>query len=348
MIDSFYTPDKIAAYMAKQVTLKAPKSVADFAAGDGILLTHAVDRWNPIRVYATDIDDQTVRKLRREHTDWSVSKCDFLSSRSRACSNVLGSAVERVDLILLNPPYSCRGARSFKVAMGDVSVKCSKALAFVLLATRYLAEDGQIVAILPQSSFNSEKDDAAWRFIEGRFTVRRGSTAGRGVFDNCFARCTVVRLSPRKRGKPKRIISSVPPAKVKVRLVRGSVPLHLFTGDDYTLVHSTDLVGGMVELNGHVASKDRPWLSGPSILFPRVGQPRIDKVAIFRQRKRVVLSDCVIGLQCKCVSDVNWLYDKIIRNGKGYMTLYSGTCARYTTVQRVVDFLASLGCEVEH
>ena len=152
-------------------------------------------------------------------------------------------------------------------------------------------------------------------------------------------------MTRRKREKVRRREPRKPSVKLKVRLVRGSVPLHLDTGRECTLVHSTDLWNSGVILNGHVGSKARPSVIGPSVLFPRVGKPRIDKVALYTRNQRVVLSDCVIGLQCNTVSDAKWLYGIIVENESHYKKLYGGTCAQYTTVRRVVEFLSQFGCD---
>ncbi|WP_339731024.1 methyltransferase [uncultured Gimesia sp.] len=347
MNDSFYTPDDIAAYMIGQSTLDSPKSVADFAAGDGILLSHATRRWNNIQVYATDIDEKAVRKLKRKNSGWTISKCDFLSLRSRIQSHVVKAIAQRIDLIALNPPYSCRGGRKYEVVVDGNTIACSKALAFVLISSNYLSSDGQIVAILPQSSFASEKDKQAWELLNEKFVIRKGTTVGRGVFSGCFARCMIVRMSPRKREKSIKTVPARPQVRTRVKLIRGSVPLHIDSGNDRTLVHSTDLINSKVVLNGHVGSKHRPSVIGPSVLLPRVGQPRIEKVALYKRRKRVVLSDCVIGLQCKTLSEASWLHNRIIENGDLYIKQYSGTCAMYTTMKRLIEFLSCLGCEVE-
>ena len=141
--------------MAGQVSLSAPKIIADFAAGDGALLTAACAVWPKAKAFALDIDNLALRRLRYRNPSWSIGRCDFLSEDSRGKSIPLQAVKGNTDVILLNPPFSCRGASRFKLKLNGRELCCSKAMAFVLLATEYLAVDGQIVAILPESTFLS-------------------------------------------------------------------------------------------------------------------------------------------------------------------------------------------------
>ena len=332
--------------MVNQCSLPHPKRLADFAAGDGALLRQALSRWPKAEIVASEIDTNSVRRLRREFPTWNVTLCDFLSPTRRARSPLLNSNVGMVDCILLNPPYSYRGGTRFAVSFLDKEIYCSRAMSFVLTAIQYLSPKGQLIAVLPAGSLESEKDAIAWRMLENRFTIRRCSSVPRGAFEGCFAKCTVVELAPRKRSRSSKKHPAAKPPFIRVALVRGSVPMHQETGTERVLVHTTDLVNSRVELNGHVASCSRPSIIGPSILFPRVGNPSISKVAVYKRNQRIVLSDCVIGVQCESTNDAMKLLTRITTNKDVYKNLYTGTCARYTTISRVRQFLVSLGCRI--
>lgn len=345
MNDSFYTPQHIAEHLIGLSSLESVHVIADFAAGDGALLDEATKRWPSKSVVATDISVSAVRQLRLRHPAWQVSKCDFLNSRSRDRSSALKALARTADLIVLNPPYSCRGASKCDVEVAGELLRCSRALAFVITATQYLHSDGELVAILPQSCFTSHKDRDAWAYLHERYKINTGFAAGRGEFPGCFARCNGVCLSPRSRTKKVRGRSrSTAPPTVSVKLVRGCVPLYKDAGTGRTLVHSTDLVRSKVVLNGHVAGKDKRAIIGPCVLIPRVGKPNIGKVALYLRNKRVALSDCVIGLQCDTRDEAEWLHAAILQHGDDFLMTYSGTCAPYTTVERLTTFLEGIGC----
>ncbi len=137
--------------------------------------------------------------------------------------------------------------------------------------------------------------------------------------------------------------ASLPRVAVSVVVVRGTAQLHSEQGGDRTLVHSTDLHEFAVSLNGRVAGKYRPSVVGPAVLIPRVGAPRIEKVAVFEKRKRIALSDCVIGLQCQTLDDALWIKQELVKRKREFLGIYSGTCAKYTTIARLVSLLSLSG-----
>src|SRR5262249_49003723 len=131
-----------------------------------------------------------------------------------------------------------------------------------------------------------------------------------------------------------------------VALVRGTVQMHDRANGPRTLVHSTDLIQNSVVLNGHVAPDHRPSVVGPAVLVPRVGQPSKEKICTYLRRKRVALSDCVIGLQCRTTEDALSVQNRLVSKWRKVVKVYSGTCAQYTTLGRIERLLRDLGCFV--
>ena len=110
MIDAFYTPSHLAELMVSHVQYHEPKVIADFAAGDGELLLTAHRRWPHASIIATDLDKRSIRIIRHRNPVWSVGCCDFLNERSRIRCSPLRDMIGTVSLVLLNPPFSYRGA----------------------------------------------------------------------------------------------------------------------------------------------------------------------------------------------------------------------------------------------
>ncbi len=138
MNDPFYTPDRIAEYVIRQVSIRRPDVVADFAAGDGALLRSASRAWPSSKILAIDIDSAAVRKLRYNYPSWLVGKCDFLQERSRKRCHLLNDCAQLADLVLLNPPFSCRGGSTIKLSVQG-SLCLQQSYAFVLQASQYLS-----------------------------------------------------------------------------------------------------------------------------------------------------------------------------------------------------------------
>src|SRR5438132_14120051 len=89
--------------------------LADFAAGYGELLKVGESRWHGVKCIATDINRSVISKLRREESRWLSGNCDFLNPNSRKHCRVLSNALGKVSVVLLNPPFSCRGACHYEV-----------------------------------------------------------------------------------------------------------------------------------------------------------------------------------------------------------------------------------------
>ena len=345
MIDAFYTPEHLASAMLRMVA-STPKTVADFAAGDGALLCAAAKTWPDARIVASDCSEKAIRRMRGLGVGWQVTKVDFLSASSLKRSRVLTDSIGNIDLVLLNPPFSCRGGTKFVSEFQGVQCTSGLALKFVVVATQFLSKQGEIVAMLPESVLDSQKDRRTMDRLKEIFVVRVGTKAKRGEFENCHVKCVAVSFSRRRKRRATSRRKRRASTKINATLVRGTVPLHLKTGSARTLVHSTDLIDYRVVLNGHVGGANRPSIIGPSVLVHRVGKPKAEKIAIYKRRKRVVLSDCVIGIQCNSQEDACWLHEKMCARSRELLNMYKGTCAPYITLQKLRRYLESIGCSV--
>ncbi len=106
-MDTFYTPESVAERLVTAIDHPDPELIADFTAGSGSLLSVAQARWPAARIVATEINSGVVRQIKECHPDWLTGKCDFLSSRSRGSCTALRGIAGTVDVVLLNPPFSC-------------------------------------------------------------------------------------------------------------------------------------------------------------------------------------------------------------------------------------------------
>ncbi|TWT41375.1 methyltransferase [Botrimarina hoheduenensis] len=349
--DAFYTPSWLAEAVVAFSSKNRARIVADFAAGDGALLRAAELRWRTAEIVAADLCDTAVRRIRKTHENWSCTKCDFLDASSRARSRTLPSLLGEVDQILLNPPFSCRGGTSFLTNTRHGAFKCGQALAFVITALEYLKPGGELTAVLPSNALNSQKDRQAVRYLRHFYSLTCDYAASSSHFKGCRVKYVLVSLSPRmqvkKSNKVEPDVSRSSGKQVRVQVVRGTSQMHDLPEAGRTLVHTTDMRDHRVELNGHCGHPWRPSVIGPAILLPRVGAPTLDKACLYLRRKRVALSDCVIGLQCRSTSDAKCILAAFNRHREKFTTMFSGTCAPYLTVARLKSVLQELGCLVD-
>jgi predicted RNA methylase len=350
--DQFYTPSSVARRLVSFLRSDTETCVADFAAGDGELLRAATAKWPEARYLATDIDPMCVAQLKQQHPSWEIGRCDFLNERSRASSKLLRETIRAVSLVLLNPPFSCRGNRAETVVSEDKTFRCSTSMAFVLNSLQYLAPNGRLVAVLPASSLSSQKDGAVWAHLRAEYSVRNVAGFGLRTFPSCAARTVIVRLQRQhsRKGLSRNDTVFRQTVQMNSTIVRGAVPMHSarngLAGPEYSLVHTTDLQGEQISKTDHSIRVCRRFALGPSVLIARVGRPSNEKCVVYLARTRLVLSDCVYAIGCETSDEARKLHAVIHANWDSFANLYSGTCAPYLTVSALHAALLQLGVNV--
>lgn len=362
-IEPYYTPLDVAEAVLEASGIRSPARIADFAAGCGHLLVAAEARWPRAELVATDISRSAVVALQRNHLNWRVGRCDFLSGRSRAASSILRSCHAGLDLVVLNPPFSSRGGTRHTARFEGIDVRCSRPMAFVLVASQYLHRSGSLVIFMPGGSRPSERDRSAWALLEKWFCVEVILTLGRGAFKSANHSTAVYKLTSRPAKIPLSPSAGAPPARSvppgarpaggqlpRVLLVRGVYPLHKLHASENgnaRLLHTTGLRGGVAHPMERRAWHPTRHIRGPAVLVPRVGTPVPEKVCLYLETETVVLSDCVIGLVVQSTSDARAIQSFLRSRFDTVASLYAGTGARFVTLARLRDFLLRHGAEVD-
>ena len=349
--DVLYTPTKLAAQMAGACSA-SPTAVADFASGDGGLLRMASERWPGAKLLATDISRAALSALQISLPGAESGRCDFLSARSRSKSRVLADWAGKIDLALLNPPFSCRGGTRTRVLTEFFDATCSTAMAFILHAFEYLSSDGEILAILPAGSISSEKDHQAWEQLRRHANVEVLSQQDRGTFDRCFPTTKLVHI---RRGAVRpplpgncavRVIETQAPLRAPVVIYRGKVQMHYVPKGRTPLAHSTDLKGFRLVLNGHRTKAGLSAVHGPFVAICRVGKPDREKIALHFAESEIAISDCIVVLACESKPHAEAVHSAILEHWTELASLYDGTGAKYITVAKIAGFVRQLGFAV--
>lgn len=350
-MDRFYTSRSLADRLVASCKLKSPLHVADFASGDGALLKAAVRKWPKIDVTAVDLDKSALQRLLACLPASSCYRSDFLklgtSGSARGCRL---PANKKYDLVLLNPPFSCRGNVSVPTSIDGKDFRTSKAMAFVGRALCRLSAEGELLAIMPSSCLSSQKDRAFRQELCKSWNLEVVEKAKSREFDGCAVTIAVIRLTRRSEKLEEDVRSSLErPAKScgVVTVIRGTMAVSSATRfpGPVPFVHSTELANGKVKRSGLTVALSSRVVSGPAVLLARVGRPRADKVAFKTSRQRVVLSDCVIALAADNFLSTRQLYVDIQEKWSDLELRYGGTCAPYITVDAVCEFLRHLGYE---
>ena len=263
------------------------------------------------------------------------------------------SLTPTVDVILLNPPFSCRGGTLHHVEAFDERVRASTALAFVLLSLERLSVNGEAAIVVPDGVLNREKDEAARRVLEDRFVVRTVRQLRRREFVGCVATARVIHVRRRKsRRNSAKQNSNQTNGSAELLMVRGTIQMHRVSAlrdrNGSPLVHSTNLREGMVAVNGvRVKANTERRLCSPSVVVPRVGIPQRTKICVYEDDADLVMSDCVISTECSTPDIARMVQRTILDHWDEFSEMYSGTCARYLTLRSYQGFLRRRGFSVE-
>jgi hypothetical protein len=343
--DAHYTPPELATTLVKAVRQLRPTVIADLAAGEGQLLAEAEKVWPDATVLAADIDPAAVRQLARRHDQWVVRRCDIRDGRAR--DRQLRKYKGRVSLLLLNPPFSCRGGTTYEAGIGARVVPASAALSFLLVASTFLSRTGSIAALMPTGSLHSRKDALGWATLRRRFNIATVETFPRGAFPGTAASVSLVVLRPgtnRPETKKRRTTALGASRQLSVRIVRGCCPMYPARTEPEApvLVHSTDLKANSVHLNGRRGHGAFRCVEGAAVLVPRVGQITPGKVAFLNATTPVMISDCVIALEADSVRIAKAVQKRLQGNFETLEREYVGTGAPFITLSRLQRALDGL------
>lgn len=346
-MDEIYTPSSLAKLMVDSSSLRKPKLVADFAAGDGALLLAARDRWPEAALFGSDIKQATTLRLRRRIRGCAVATHDFMDKPLNQRGK--GSLIGKCDVVLLNPPFSCRGSSRHRVTFMGASLAGSKALVFVARALPYLRKGGEIVAILPASVLTSERDSALMAAIRDKFAVSQVGELHRAAFEAHAVSVTVMkfrRRSVRAEAQGKGSNQPLRAQEYSAHIQCGRLPVYrakkIESGVPFA--HTTNLKGGKLEGPFRIVSADNVAMEGPIVLLPRVGKPAKAKITFLRSG-RIVPSDCIIGICTKPKGHEEELAQLLAKHWERLEKTFSGSCAPYTTLKRVKALLCELGVQ---
>jgi hypothetical protein len=349
MIDQFYTPPELAHILVGCLPKSfRPKVIADFAAGEGSLLSAADARWPRAKKVANDVSTITVRALRATRPEWIVANADFMRDRSVRSSS-LRSWERKIDLVLLNPPFSQRSRKPIPVEYDGEEFGASLAVAFMVRTLQFLKNGGYLLAVLPDGCLVSRCDRKVWERLHANFHVEVLRDNATSAFAGVRARTSLVRLShtPSTRSVAQDSLDVGYAATHELR--RGQVQMHSVTisrsPDALPLVHTSHLLHGRVALTGPRVAARRE-VHGPALLFPRVGRVTPEKVCVLDAGHTVVLSDCVIARELVSIDQTIRLRKEIVLEWAAFAEAYRGTGAPYLTLDRAAYVLRRIGKRV--
>lgn len=345
--DSYYTPSLLADKLTGYVIAKHVRTAIDFCVGDGDLLKAVARRYKNVKLYGTDISDDAIEKLSCDCPEWHLAQCDFRDDKCLEKVNFLTG--KKFDLIMLNPPFTCKGSIIEQIEFEGEEYKVSTAMYFLIRALRFLNDNGGLYAILPISCVYSEKDHKAWEYLKKHYNACILDESERVIFskNKILSTDATVTCSPNivmvyaghyavnGLKAPEHTSFSVLPV---IDIVRGCVrmqnPPYSLSPKAVKLIHTTNIQGGNLVNLRHVLLKSARQIGGFGVVIPRVCNPSPMKIALLDGISTYVLSDCVIVLHTATMSDAERVRQHILANWTDFVSIYKGTGAQYTTLSR--------------
>ena len=346
--DRYYTPEAVARGALERAALRYPPTVcADSTCGTGRLLAAANDVFGPLKCVGIDRDKRAIADLRRKNPGWTLAVGDLLSNThyKKTFSAIIP---KRVDLLVLNPPFSHGEKKSVDITYGAKHFKGSIAMAHLLRSFELFNPSQGAIAIVPESLLYSETDAIARSALQETYRFRRIAELESCTFRGARAHASVVQISSIELEQETIPRGSLAHSKkVNVAVVRGGLPLHVMKEASWgvSYVHSTDIrkvvEGATKSCFRRTADIAKGRIAGWVILMPRVGMPERGLVKAIQLESPVQLSDCVIALSCSSKTAAMQVEARISAAWDDFRSIYRGTGARYVTLSRLRAWLAA-------
>ena len=336
--DSYYTPPLLADKLVSFIVSSNISSAVDFCVGDGDLLKAVAKRYGDVELYGTDISDDALTKLSNDCPDWHLGKCDFRKDDS--IGEVTFLIKRKFDLIVLNPPFTCKGSVVENITFEGIEYRVSTAMLFLMRALKFLASNGGLYAILPISCVYSVKDRKAWNYLKDHYNACILEEPNKVSFTSkCAPNIVLVYVGYYKVNGIEKSnafdFSSLPVTSILRGCVRMQNPKYSKSKNAVSLIHTTNLQKGELVKLKRIMTGQNILVSGNGVVVPRVCNPTPNKVALLDEETVYALSDCIIVLQTSTRIDAERLRDGIIEHWCDFVTVYKGTGAQYTKLERL-------------
>lgn len=337
-IDSYYTPSSLADKLINFVKPNKISRAVDFCVGDGNLLKAVAKRYKHTLLYGTDISVSALQKLSNDCPNWSLEQCDFKIDDS--VDNVPFLKEGFFDLIVLNPPFTCKGSVVETIFFEGNLYRVSTAMFFLMKSLKYLSSDGGLYAILPISCVYSVKDRKAWDYLKKHYNACILEESNKVSFTSkCAPNIALVYVGNYKVKGLKRAdtfdFTSLPVKSI----VRGSIRMQnlqfCMLKTSVPLIHTTNLIKGELIGLKNILPGGNKLVRVSGVVIPRVCNPSPDKIVLLNEHTTYALSDCVIVIITEDIVNARKVKDCIIENWDDFVLIYKGTGAQYTTLERL-------------
>lgn len=337
MVDQFYTPKVIADTAVSYISKRKKKVIADFTIGDGSLIKSISFRYD--YVVGMDLNTAAISSLKRKHSDWNLKSGNFLYP-NKDQKKWLDQWQKKIDVVLLNPPFSCRGSQTKTVTLNGKAFECRTAMAFIINSLKYLKNSGTFLGIVPLSVVKSEMDQHVIEQLKKNWIIEYRDCFDDKSFVGCSSKSVIVII---KRRAKKDISQTNTLSKVNLRysgkLLRGTTQMFKTSEKgDFKVLHTSNLhEKNLVKTFKYCSHLKHALVEGELLFIPRVGNPDKSKITIIDLRDYYLLSDCLFAIKAD-IEHLEKMKEIILKNWDEFKSLYNSTCAPYITTKQLCDF----------
>ena len=342
---NYYTPPVWTDVVVEAIGDEEPRGILDPSVGEGALLSAAAERFPGVPAFGIDIDGRAVAKVRARMPASVLSVADALNSRSVKRTRVWMSRSE-IDVIVANPPFQGEKRSTFVTVKAFGSTVRSGVAPAHVVSILDAFRPKRMVAIVPASMLHSHRDEGAVALLDRHYSCEVIESIGSRCFSGTFAAAEVIRVERRvcsDTGEGS-ATAGYRSGDIDAALVRGGLAVHAaeLGRGSIRFLHSTGLGSPIGDLS-LVEERGRGVVDGFVVCVPRVGFPNLRHLAVCELRETVQLSDCVIAVCFEDLKSAQEVVGRIRRDFVRFRGCWAGTGAAYTTIRKVVDYLASIG-----
>lgn len=321
---------------------KSPRIIADFSSGDGALLIEAKSKWPNAHIVANDICQFSLRIVRDKIHNPQLYCIDFFDHLEHTLNSTLSALRNKCDIILSNPPYSYRGITKFEDFDSKTNFQCPKSLIFILHSIKYLKKNGQLIALLPHGALHGTRSFEAIQYLKHYCNISEHTIYNEKTFKKCSATTQLVSITKRNVNHTFEIKKNTFTNTLSIQ--RGNTtPNHKNKSNGFNLIHSTSLKeNGIVPEKNKFGDEKSKTIASPSIIIQRVGKIKKHKIGLYSGKDTVSISDCILAIPVKTTKDGNIIIEKIHNNWDEFVNLYTGTCAKHISIQKLHDFITTI------
>ena len=339
MIDQIFTPNHLANELVQYYSRSThPQLITDFAVGEGSLIKAAYKHWPESQYIVNDIDQNVLSKINLPSSNIEFLNYDFLESDFENLFN-------KIDLILLNPPFSHINRKTYE--WGTLNISSGIALFFIYKSIKYLSRNGQILAILPNGCFSTDRDAKGLDLLKQNYNIEIFDHPFSRVFHNASHNISIVRISKNKyiiQNLNKENIIGIPSNQPNnlFKITRGNIQMHKeYKMGKIPLLHTTSLTTGNIKPVKYIESS-LSTIKGRMLLVPRVGNFTKQHIINYYSKNNLYLSDCLFSIQCNNYNHAEILRKKILKDWEKFIESYNGSGAKFITKKKLKFYLDNL------